>query len=428
MRKKKIIVKNVISKYKEIIISAILILAISSIIGIKYYNNSKNIKIADNNSNIKDQINVEQKHVEANSYYIENNKLYISFDGENIIEVPGDFYEMTQYDKETYQISKEKIVFFYNRKNEQYFVYSDDCGKTWSATRRKKYGTIKYIEFIDKNNGYMYEIKDTAMTIASGAISKTTDGGRTWKEIYHGIDGKFKTDSKVKFFSNNIGYITMPYNGGDTCELYVTQDAGKTFNKVKVNYIELEDSKFKWEEIYDYYNMPTKDNIKFYLEVGQGSDGDYNGGKSIQYYSYDGLSWTTTELEEKREQDWKKETYERVENRSEDIFLKDFQNYNPSSSDIKISQTDAEKIAEIGFKETDDTIGEAGDKERQTISIEEVIANNFFTSNPGSPYKIYKNIKRKCYIFAREDEMGCGAKVYIDVTTGLIIGGQCFGD
>ena len=31
-------------------------------------------------------------------------------------------------------------------------------------------------------------------------------------------------------------------------------------------------------------------------------------------------------------------------------------------------------------------------------------------------------------VFTRENNMGCGAKVYVDVTTGLIIGGQCFGD
>ena len=31
-------------------------------------------------------------------------------------------------------------------------------------------------------------------------------------------------------------------------------------------------------------------------------------------------------------------------------------------------------------------------------------------------------------IFIRENDMGCGSMVYIDVTTGLIIGGQCFGD
>ena len=61
-------------------------------------------------------------------------------------------------------------------------------------------------------------------------------------------------------------------------------------------------------------------------------------------------------------------------------------------------------------------------KENQIIRIEEVVANNFFTMNHTLINKIYSNIKRKCYVFTRENNMGCGAKVYVDVTTGLIIG------
>lgn len=127
------------------------------------------------------------------------------------------------------------------------------------------------------------------------------------------------------------------------------------------------------------------------------------------------------------EQDWKEQFDKRVASRDEKIFLKDFNNYKPTSSEIKISQAEAEKIADIGFVEAE-TIGEAGDKENQTVRIEEVFANNFFTADHNLISKIYSNIKRKCYVFIRENDMGCGAMVYVDVTTGLIIGGQCFGD
>lgn len=419
--------KNIISKYKEIIISLIIILVILSITVIKNNSNYNVITNVSEESTNKEEEDENKRQIEANSYYIGNDKLYISYDGENIIEVPGDFYEMTEYEKGTYQISNEKTVFFYNRKNIEYLVYSDDCGKSWSTISRKKDGTIKYIEFIDKDIGYMYKIKDTAMTLAFGTISKTADGGKTWKDISSGINETFQTSSEVKFFDNNLGYITMPYNGGNTCELYVTTNGGKSFSKVQVDYIELEDTQFKWKEIYDSYNIPTKENGKYYLEVGQGTDGDYKGGNSITYFSYNGLSWTTDELIEKKDEEWKNEFDKRVESRSEDIFLKDFENYNPPSSEIKISQAEAEKIAEIGFEEAG-TIGETGDKERQTVRVEEVFANNFFASDHNMISKRYTNIKRKCYVFIRENDMGCGAMVYVDVTTGLIIGGQCFGD
>ena len=40
--------------------------------------------------------------------------------------------------------------------------------------------------------------------------------------------------------------------------------------------------------IYDYYELPEKDDDgTLTLEVGQGSDGDYEGGNSKIYYSYD---------------------------------------------------------------------------------------------------------------------------------------------
>ena len=46
----------------------------------------------------------------------------------------------------------------------------------------------------------------------------------------------------------------------------------------------------------------------------------------------------------------------------------------------------------------------------------------------GCKQEIYKNIVRKCYVFIREDSLGNGSMVFVDVTTGLIIGGECFGD
>lgn len=362
--------KNIIIKYKEIIISIIIILVFSGISGFNYFNKYKSFSDNSNKPSSKEDSN-KLINIESNSY---------------------------------------------------------DCEKSWNITTNKADGDIEYIEFIDKDIGYMYKIKDVAMTMAWGSISKTTDGGKTWKEVSFGINERFKRNSQVKFFDYYLGFITMPYNGDNSCELYVTTNGGETFNKVEVEHTELDDKQFKWEEIYDSYNMPTKENGIYYLEVGQGTDGDYAGGNSIIYYSYNGISWTTEELEKQYQQNWKKQISERVENRDRDIFLKDFENYDPSSSEIKLSQVEAEKIAEIGFKEINETIGEAGDKERQTVTIEKAIANNLFTDIPASYHKIYKNIKRMCYVFIRENDMGCGSKVYVDATTGLIIGGECFGD
>ena len=48
----------------------------------------------------------------------------------------------------------------------------------------------------------------------------------------------------------------------------------------------------QWKEIYDYYNLPELESGRLTIEVGQGTDGDYNGGNTVKFYSDDnGISW-----------------------------------------------------------------------------------------------------------------------------------------
>ena len=281
-----------IKKYKEIIISLSIIAIVTRIIGINFYiNYKKDIKISN-----EEQISTEEIKIEPNSYYIQNGKLYISYDGKEKIKVPGSFENQKELEKGTYQISLYKTIFTYNTNNKICLVYSDDSGKTWNTIETSKEGTVKYIEFFDQSTGIMYNIEDVAMTLAFGTISKTNNGGITWESVSNGINDTFRLDSEVKFFNENFGFVTIPNNGGSSCELYNTQDGGKTFNKVQVDYIELEDTDLKWNEIYDYYNIPIKTDYSYYLNVGQGADGDYKGGNTIQYNSYDGIMWTISDL------------------------------------------------------------------------------------------------------------------------------------
>ena len=64
----------------------------------------------------------------------------------------------------------------------------------------------------------------------------------------------------------------------------------------------------------------------------------------------------------------------------------------------------------------------------QRIKIEEVSPNNYFTRKDREYDKTYSNITRKAYIVTRENDMGNGISIYVDATTGLIIGGRAFGD
>lgn len=237
--------------------------------------------------NDNDLKNYKLVNVQANDYVIQNGVLYISYDGNKVVEVPGDFSNMEDsYTDYNYQISNQKTVFFYTSDNKRYLVYCDNMSNIWNTVEIDNNSSIQNIHFINKDVGFMFEIEDTAMGIAFGNISKSTDGGRNWVQISHGImqgDKEiFKTSSQIKFIDENTGFLTMPATSGESCELYMTSDSGKTFSKLDIIQ----------SDIYDYYNLPVEENGKLYLEISQGSDGDYNGNDSQNYISEDnGVTW-----------------------------------------------------------------------------------------------------------------------------------------
>lgn len=226
--------------------------------------------------------------VEANNFKIDNGILYFSYDGENIIEVPGDFSnDKSAYNDHNYIISEEKTVFFYTGNGRKYLVYSDDKGNTWNTVNLATNGDIQSIQFLNKDVGFILQFEDYALGgVTFGHIDKTTDGGKTWTTINNGIgsptEGTFRSGSQLLFANENIAFVTMPYASGDDSDLYYSEDGGINFTKVTLSD----------EQIYDYYYLPTIEDGKLYLEVGQGNDGDYNGGDSKKYCSEDnGKTW-----------------------------------------------------------------------------------------------------------------------------------------
>ena len=125
-----------------------------------------------------------------------------------------------------------------------------------------------------------------------------------------------------------------------------------------------------------------------------------------------------------------KENNEAINNLDKKFFLTDFENYFPESNEVKISETEAKKIAEKGFAESAKRIAGEGveNKESETIKIEAKLPNNYFTRYYYEGDKVYKTSVRNCYVVTRKNEMGCGVSIYVDVATGLIIGGEAFGD
>ena len=247
-------------------------------------------------------------------YKFEEGKLLVSYKQDKWIEVPGDFTKTIEkleinnngeYEEDTYQISKHKTIFYYEKeveietnssqqtpgyKEEQYLVYTNDMGKNW-ATIQIPTNTILYLYFYDENNGHIVYQKNAAMQDVEISIETSADGGNTWSKAGNGPDGYIKVNSEIKFFNNELGFINKPSAGKEKADLYITRNGGKTYEKVILLEGNLEED-LNWSDVYDYYNIPTFENEILSVTVSQGADGDYNGGDTVTYISKDlGNTW-----------------------------------------------------------------------------------------------------------------------------------------
>ena len=73
--------KEILKKHKEIIIAILIVVVVVILVGANFYRiYQKDFKISNSRTT-----NTVERNVDKNSYYIENGKLYISYDGENVI-------------------------------------------------------------------------------------------------------------------------------------------------------------------------------------------------------------------------------------------------------------------------------------------------------------------------------------------------------
>lgn len=110
-------------------------------------------------------------------------------------------------------------------------------------------------------------------------------------------------------------------------------------------------------------------------------------------------------------------------------FMTDPETYNPTSDAINISEKQAAEIAQKGFEESKLRIAGEGadDIDSQVITMTDKAPDNYFTKKMNERYQSYPHA-RHCYAITRTNELKCGITIYVDATTGLIIGGYSFGD
>lgn len=419
-------------KNNKLIISLLvaLILILISIIGGFIYN-AKREEILENRRYF--------AQIDKN-FYLQKGKLFIFDTDGNPMQVPGDFSQMdpSDYEQPNHQskIGYGKIYFYYKLDNKLYLVMSADTGHNDWTTKdlTSEIGMpsdvkIKYIR-IGGNYGYIFYINSDGV----GKILKSTSQGAYWYELK--TDFALNDECTLQFLNKYgltaDGFLTVPSEDGEKCDLYrINDSAEETFEKIDISEISDYDGNL------DYYSMPT------YLEDSEPViTVDVKENRNISdftsFVSSDGGETWKTEKEYykyvKEEREKNDEIISRfnqmVENLDPKVYLTDFENYNVSSNEVKISESKAKNIAKIGFQESASRIASEGirDTENEFIEIREVSANNYFTRRYSEGDKVYTNITRNAYVVLKENSMGNGVMIYVDVTTGLIIGASAFGD
>jgi hypothetical protein len=250
------------------------------------------------------------------TYKIENERLFVTYNyGKTWIEVPGSYErlllapdgQISDILKDgIYQISPEKTVFTFNNDFDSppTIIYSNDKGKTWeditlySPDIKTQNTVILYVNFTSENEGNIVLETDYAMRDVAAVTLNTTDSGITWRKVNANEEGyiTINVDSAIKFIDKNIGFISSPSKDFNTATLYKTEDGGKTYIEVILEPQDVDintDMEPKWEDVYNYPQLPILSEDKLVLYVTQGEDGDYNGGQiSAKYESIDmGKTW-----------------------------------------------------------------------------------------------------------------------------------------
>lgn len=144
-------------------------------------------------------------------------------------------------------------------------------------------------EMVLKEQGITFRmvVLDAALGSRFYGLAKSYDGGETWYKV--GTDpfnSRTGMDIDFTFLDEDFGFAALAHNGGDSAQLYVTEDGGFSYSPV-----DMEEKLVTLEgggtfAPYDYPRMPYWENGVLYVLCGQGADGDYDGGDAWALAKY----------------------------------------------------------------------------------------------------------------------------------------------
>ncbi len=115
-------------------------------------------------------------------------------------------------------------------------ILSDDRGATWKQMDISKVAAMAFdVHFFDRDHGVLAAASDTDVTRSNALILTTNDGGITWVEAYRSTR-PFELTWKIAFPTREVGYVTVQsYNPDPAVTQRVvakTTDGGKTWKEI----------------------------------------------------------------------------------------------------------------------------------------------------------------------------------------------------
>lgn len=115
-----------------------------------------------------------------------------------------------------------------------WLMYSDDLGGNWTSIDLKEHaGMVLDVHFFDFNHGLIAAASSDDVTVATGRVLRTEDGGRTWTVAFD-TGRPFENIWKMSFPTPEVGYATVQsYNPEATARFVIkTTDGGRTWTEL----------------------------------------------------------------------------------------------------------------------------------------------------------------------------------------------------
>jgi photosystem II stability/assembly factor-like uncharacterized protein/pimeloyl-ACP methyl ester carboxylesterase len=117
-------------------------------------------------------------------------------------------------------------------------MVSHDEGQTWTSYSMEKWCKMLFdIKMLDKNIGFACAGSDADTEKSNALILKTTDGGKTWSNVYQSTR-PFELTWKCSFPTRNTGYVTIQsYNPDPEIKqqrIAKTTDGGNTWREINL--------------------------------------------------------------------------------------------------------------------------------------------------------------------------------------------------